>query len=45
MDKNQINELYDIYNEVEFVNINKDYIENGNGEIDDLNYENESDSD
>ena len=45
MGKSQINELYDIYNEVEFVNINKDYIENDNGEIDILNYENESDSD
>ena len=41
----EINELYDIYNDVKFVNINKDYIENDEGEADILNYEDDSDSD
>ena len=41
----EINELYEIYNDVKFVNINKDYIENAEGEAHILNYEDDSDSD
>ena len=41
----EINELYDIYNDVKFVNINNDYIENDEGEANILNYEDDSDSD
>ena len=45
LSKNDINELKTIYDEVKFININKDYVEKGEGELDIINYEAEDDSD
>ena len=45
LDSDEINELYEIYNDIKFININKKYIGNKDGDIDILKYEEDSDSD
>ena len=45
LSKNEINELRAIYDEVKFININKEYVEKEEGELDIIHYEAEDDSD
>ena len=45
LSKNEINELINIYNDAKFININKDYVELNDGELDIMKYEEEDDSD
>ena len=45
LDSDEINEFYKIYNDIKFININKEFIENKDGDIDILKHEENSDSD
>ena len=42
---NEIKHLYEIYNDIKFINLNKDYIEVNNGNIEILQFEDEDKAD
>ena len=42
---NEIKHLYEIYNDIKFINLNKDYIEVNNGNIEILQFEDEDEAD